>query len=105
MTREAEWDDQQRANMLALADYEADLCDCGFPSEVADSDPDLVVKYRECPVCAGLAKVTRIQASADAALIKQVYGQNGAQPADELPQDGRRLVGFESPPSDPPAAT
>jgi hypothetical protein len=99
VSREAEWDDVERANMLALADYEADLCHCGLPSSLADTDPDLQVKYRECPVCAGLAKVTRIQAAEDAALTKQVYGVKGPQPGDELPQDGRHFIGFEAPES------
>lgn len=83
--------------MLALADYEADLCHCGLPSSLADTDPDLQVKYRECPVCAGLAKVTRIQADLDAKLVKDVYGPRGAAPGDELPQDGRHFAGFEAP--------
>lgn len=100
VTREAEWDDVQRANMLALADYEADLCDCGFPSHLADTDPDLRIKYRECPVCSGLSKAMRVQAAADASLLKQVYGNKGPQPGDELPTDGRRLIGFESTESD-----
>ena len=96
MTREPEWDDMERAKMLALADYEADLCDCGFPSAVADTDPDLRVKYRECPVCAGLARAVRIQNDADTKLVRQVYGPKGAGPADELPSDGRRIVGLEA---------
>lgn len=96
MTREPEWDDVERANLLALADYEADLCQCGLPTALADTDPELRVKYRECPVCAGLAKVTRIQADADAKLVKQVYGPKGAAPEDELPQDGRHFAGFEA---------
>lgn len=95
MTRESEWDDTERTKMLALADYEADLCECGFPEAVADTDPDLQVKYRDCPVCAGLARASRAQADADKRLVHQVYGQNGPQPGDELPADGRRMVGLE----------
>lgn len=95
VTRDVEWDDQQRANMLALADWEADLCHCGLPTAVADTDPDMQIKYRDCPVCSGLARATRIQAANDAALVQQVYGQKGAQPSDELPQDGRHFAGFE----------
>lgn len=100
MTREPEWDDQQRANMLALADYEADLCDCGFPTAVADTDPDLQVKYRDCPVCKGLAIVGRIQADEDKKLVTRVYGNRGPQPGDELPADGRRMIGLEAPEPD-----
>lgn len=102
MTREPEWDDMERAKMHALADYESSLCDCGFPEDVADTDPDLQLKYRQCPVCSGLARAARIQADADAKLTQQVYGQKGPQPGDELPADGRRLVGLEAPPEQPP---
>lgn len=86
--------------MLALTDYEAALCACGFPPEVADTDPDLALKYRDCPVCSGLARAGRSQAAADAALVKQVYGNKGPQPGDELPQDGRHIVGLEAPPTE-----
>lgn len=96
VTRESEWDDMERAKMLALADYEANLCDCGFPCEVADTDPDLTIKYRECPVCSGLAKAARVQAARDRALVAEVYGKDGPQPGDELPDDGRRIVGLEA---------
>lgn len=95
VTREPEWDDMERANMLALADWESDLCKCGLPAAVADADPDLQIKYRDCPVCSGFARATRIQAANDAALVTRVYGQKGAQPSDELPQDGRHFAGFE----------
>lgn len=89
--------------MLALTVYEATLCACGFPPEVADTDPDLQVKYRDCPVCKGLAITGRVQAASDTKLTLQVYGQKGPQPADELPSDGRHVVGLV-PRSESPAA-
>lgn len=100
MTREPEWDDVERANMLALADYEADLCKCGFPKDYADTDPDLRIKYRDCPVCSGVARAHRIQAAADSTLVRQVYGNSGPQPGDELPQDGRHFDGYDVPDND-----
>jgi hypothetical protein len=101
VTREAEWDDVERANMLALADYEADLCHCGLPSSLADTNPDLQVKYRHCPVCAGLARVTRIQAKRDATEVEEAYGKQGPRPGDRIPQDGRHFIGFEAPDETP----
>jgi hypothetical protein len=101
VSREAEWDDVERANMLALADYEADLCHCGLPTAIADTAPDMQVKYRDCPVCAGLARMTRLQADIDAREVKAAYGKDGPRPSDELPQDGRHFIGFEAPESDP----
>lgn len=79
--------------MLALAEYEAHLCACGFPPEVADTDPDLQVKYRHCPVCAGLAKVARIQHAQDEKATKEL-GKDPAPEADR-PSDGRHLIGLE----------
>lgn len=79
--------------MLALTVYEATLCACGFPPEVADTDPDLQVKYRHCPVCAGLAKVARLQHAEDEKVTKKL-GEKPPPDAD-LPGDGRRLIGLE----------
>ena len=92
VTREPEWDDQQRTNMLALAEYEADLCACGLPKHVADADPSLEVKYRVCPVCAGLAKTARIQQSIDETATRAL-GEKPAPEADR-PTDGRHFAGF-----------
>ena len=93
VTRDVEWDDQQRANMLALAEYEADLCACGLPKHVADTDPHLELKYRVCPVCAGLAKAARMQQKLDEEEVRTL----GKEPAPEAdrPTDGRHFAGFE----------
>jgi hypothetical protein len=93
VTREPEWDDQQRANMLALAEYEAGICACGLPKDLADADPDLRLKYRVCPVCAGMAQATRVQHAYD----EQDARTLGKNPAPGLPRptDGRHFAGFE----------
>lgn len=89
VTREAEWDDWERQKMLELAQYESRLCACGFPEDIADSDPDLEIAYRVCPVCAGLAQAMRAQAEAD----KRETALLGKTPAPEAPrpEDGRRI--------------
>ncbi|MGH6978900.1 MAG: hypothetical protein ACRED4_06385 [Brevundimonas sp.] len=79
--------------MLALAEYEADLCACGLPKHVADEDPDLQLKYRVCPVCAGLAKAARMQHAQDEKTTR-LLGEKPAPEAD-LPTDGRHFAGFE----------
>lgn len=100
VTRETEWDDMERAKMLALADYRASLCECGFPAHVADEDPDLQIRYRVCPVCAGVTKALRIQGAQDDDQVKAL-GKSPAPSAD-LPTDGRSYR-LESKPDSPPA--
>lgn len=89
MVREPEWDDAERAKMLALVEYEASVCECGFPESVADEDPDLELTFRVCPVCADLAKATRIQQAADAKAVEALG--NTPPPEAPLPDDGRRV--------------
>lgn len=97
VTREVEWDDQQRANMLALADWEADLCKCGLPTALADTDPNIEPKYRHCPSCANLAKFARYQHAADEAWVKESEENLGRAllPSEKRPTDGRVYMGFE----------
>lgn len=100
VTREAEWDDFERAKMQALADYNAGICECGLHRSVADEDPDLEVTIRRCPVCAGMDKNIRILHARDDAALKGL-GENPAASADR-PSDGRRLGLKFKPPEDPP---
>lgn len=93
VTSEPEWDDQQRSNMLALAEYERGLCACGLPKDYADTDPHLEVKYRVCPVCAGLAKTARVQLSLDETATRAL-GEKPTPEADR-PTDGRHFAGFK----------
>lgn len=49
VTRESPWDDESRARVLALAEYESSLCGCGcgqpLVSAMDPSQPWLVDKY------------------------------------------------------------
>ena len=87
VTRESEWDDQERAKMLALAEHEASMCACGFPARYADTDPDLAWVERTCPVCAAVARNHRIVAAADEDATEKL----GKKPDPEVrrPADGR----------------
>lgn len=88
--REPEWSDFERDKMLALAEYEAGICGCGMHKSIADTDPEMEMAERICPVCANLAKNGRIINDRDTTALKQVYGNE--VPADaERPDDGRYL--------------
>lgn len=103
MTREPEWDDVERDKMLALDEYEASKCECGLPEEIADQDPDLEMPVRVCPVCAGLARIARIQNARDDEALKTL-GKNPA-PEAKRSTDGRhiglRFKSAEEPPNAP----
>lgn len=89
VTREPEWDDHERAKMQALTEYEAKVCDCGFHESVADTDPDLELVFRTCPVCAGTAQQMRVIAAQDDKAVEKL----GKTPAPEAvrPDDGRHI--------------
>lgn len=86
MTREPEWDDEQRASLLALAEYEAGVCACGFHRSLT-MDPALgfTEQSEVCPVCAGAAVADRLRSKADedtAQILKN-------RPREPRPSDGR----------------
>lgn len=72
--------------MLALADYEAGVCDCGMHKSIADTDPAMEMAERICPVCSGLARNLRVIADLDG---KSVDAK--APPEAARPSDGRHL--------------
>lgn len=75
--------------MLALAQYEAGVCDCGFHESVAqDRDNFFTFDQRTCPVCRGAARYARMQAANDESAYK-IHGDNPA-PSVPHPADGRR---------------
>jgi hypothetical protein len=75
--------------MLALAEFEAGICDCGLHRSLADQDPALKLELPVCPVCADLAKSLRIIHDRDQAELKTL-GKN--PPADAArPDDGRQI--------------
>lgn len=73
--------------MLALADYEAHVCDCGFHESEADQDPDLALEFRVCPVCSGMAKSLRMIAAADETAVRELGDK--PPPEAQRPEDGR----------------
>lgn len=89
VTRESEWGDGERDKMLALAEYEAGICECGMHQSIADTDPDLDMLARICPVCSGLAKNFRIIADSDEKAMKELHGNKVPPPEAERPEDGR----------------
>lgn len=109
MTREAEWDAAEVAKMQAFAEYEAGICSCGLHQSVADTDPDLDMSERKCPVCAALARNERAIQHADES-VKRQLGKRLEDPLTALPSDGRhfslvpRSVAREVPGDEPAAA-
>lgn len=87
VTREPEWDDESREEMLALAEYESGVCACGFhKSQTRDKANVFSFQVDHCPVCAGQARYGRLQASDDNEEDERV---KGAPPAAPRPNDGR----------------
>lgn len=89
VTRESEWDDLEREKMLALEQYESEICSCGFHVSVADRDPHLETTVRKCPVCAGLAVNARVIAAEDKKQI-EALGKS-PDPLTPRPDDGRHF--------------
>ena len=81
---EPEWDDESRAEMLALAEYEAGVCDCGLHESVA-TDPSnfFTFKHRVCPVCAAGARWGRkVREDDEAAMPPKGSPADAPQPDD-----------------------
>lgn len=93
---EPEWDDAEREKMLALAEFEASVCKCGYPRDQV-TDPTFVFQPEtfDCPVCAATAVENRRLHDLDESARKAAGGKLAA-----LPSDGRhllmRLVGRKS---------
>lgn len=87
VTPEPEWDDFEREKMLALALYEAGLCECGFHTSLAhDPEKWFTVEDQRCPLCADLEAQGRVRAEKD----RKVEEALKDQPAAPRPSDGRR---------------
>lgn len=66
VTREPEWDDEQRAAMEDLVAYEAEVHDlCGLHDSVAKADPYITIDGRDCPLCAQVAAKVRVLGESD----------------------------------------
>lgn len=83
--------------MFALAEYEAGMCDCGMHKSIADTDPDLEMPARVCPVCSALAKNFRVIADSDEKALKERYGDK-VPPEAARPEDGRHFALRTKPP-------
>jgi hypothetical protein len=84
--REPRIDDVDRNDLLALAKYEAEICQCGFHPSVAN-DPENVFQpgARTCPVCAGAAVWQRVLHAGD----EKAKGSKDAPPTAPQAADGR----------------
>ena len=83
---EPEWDDEERGRLLALARFEAGVCECGFhKSLTGDTSNHFTFEVEVCSVCKGASQYGRIQQESD----KQARGEKPDPKAPD-PADGRR---------------
>jgi len=79
-TRESEWTDQDRTEVLALAEYEASLCPCGCGHLYEDSTsnwdagPEFVVTRKTCRARAALNVEQRIARDRKADVDADLWG-------------------------------
>lgn len=88
VTREVEWDDAEREWMLALAEFRAGVCSCGYHTSLThDRSNYFTYENAFCPVCAGADRYARSQQDTDEAVVQAM----GDKPAGILPRpdDGR----------------
>lgn len=84
--RESRINDADRADLLALMQYQAAVCDCGFhPSIATDTNNVFQPGSRVCPVCAGAAVWQRVLSDGD-----EKATSKDAPPTQPRPSDGRR---------------
>jgi len=85
--RESRIDDGDRAELLGLARYEAELCMCGYHPSLTDPDAGNVFtpESRTCHVCGGMAVWQRIE-----------HEQQAKTPHDAPPRTPRHLDGRHS---------
>jgi hypothetical protein len=89
VTRESEWDDESREEMLALAEYESEICACGFHSTLTKNKSNhFGFELDTCEVCAGREQYARMQAKDDAEEEKKL---EKSPPETPRPADGRRV--------------
>lgn len=85
--RESRIDDADRTDLLALAQYEAELCSCGYhPLIAGDPDMDISPVDKFCEVCAGISAWGRVHAAADETAGRSL---KDLPPTDRRPWDGR----------------
>ena len=83
--------------MLALAEFEGGICDCGFHESLTRNKANVFgFEVNHCPVCAGRAQYDRLQAKDDREEIEKL-GEN-APPTVPRPGDGRHVRMTMQPP-------
>jgi hypothetical protein len=88
VTRESEFDDDDRTRLLALGHYEAGLHECGFHwSLLEDTSNVFMPEHKTCPVCRGAARYERLQHRADEDAAAGLQDN----PSAPRPTDGRSL--------------
>lgn len=96
MEREPEWDDATRELVEGFTQYGDECCSgCDFHKSVIDdfANRNFAFEVPECPVCAAVARYSRVLAEQDdAATPKDRHGQPAwSSPRDPRPGDGRHL--------------
>jgi hypothetical protein len=88
--RESRIDDRDRGDLLALAMYEREVCNCGWHPSIADDESNTFQPAtRICPVCAGLATYGRVLADHDK---KWSEANRDAAAMVARPSDGRHMT-------------
>lgn len=92
-TVESEWDDAERAKMLAFAEYEANVGECGhYHGDTTDEGEFFfdMKTAKPCPVCAAKDRFERVLAKKDSEWVKQHSKRDEGPSADQpWPGDGR----------------
>lgn len=99
VTREAEWSDEDRDDLLGLALYEAGVCECGYHQSLT-SDPTnrFSVTADTCNVCAAIAVHARVQHEADQQVERAGGVDDKPDPRTRRPTDGQRISVRQAPP-------
>lgn len=86
ITREPEWDDHSRDELLALGRYELGVHSCGYHESLTRNPTNVFMPTEEtCPVCKGRDAFSRIQHDRDQKAEKAL----GDDPRKSRASDGR----------------
>lgn len=91
MTREAEWDEEEREKFAGLALFESDVHveGCGFHDSLARNPSNLFeTVIEDCPLCAAVARRRRQFEAQDKRAIEAAKDDDSPL---ALPSDGRRV--------------
>lgn len=85
--RESRIDDADRADLLALALFEAEVCSCGYHPSVTAEEHAVLFAEKVCPVCKDVAAAERIQHENDESARESM---KKSPPDKPRPWDGRK---------------